>query len=82
MTWSATATPMQIATAAAVPIHTWRSASWRPCWPRKAAMIPTISAASRPSRKPITNVGSTSRPFLPDWSSAQAHADLGKPYLT
>jgi len=25
------ATPMQIATAAAVPIQTWRSASFRPC---------------------------------------------------
>ena len=31
ITCSAMATPMQIATAAAVPIQTWRSASFRPC---------------------------------------------------
>ncbi len=61
--WSATATPVQMTTAAAVPIQTRRSASRRPCWPRNAAMIPTISAASSPSRSPITNVGSTRRPL-------------------
>ena len=54
---------MQIATAVAVPIHTCRSASRRPCCPRNAAMIPTIRAASSPSRSPITKVGST-RPLL------------------
>src|SRR5262245_29588473 len=80
------ATPMQIATAAAVPTQTWRRASLRPCWPRKAAMIPTIRAASSPSRSPITNVGSTSRPLSrrlrrTDRSSVQATRCLGKPYL-
>ena len=30
----------------------------RPCWPRKAATMPTMRAASRPSRSPMTNVGS------------------------
>jgi hypothetical protein len=64
ITCNAMATAMQIATAAAVPIQTWRSASLRPCCPRNAAMIPTIRAASSPSRSPITNVGSTSRPSL------------------
>ena len=41
------------------PSHIQRSASRRPCWRRNAAMMPTISAASRPSRRPMTKVGST-----------------------
>ena len=45
----------------ATPSHIHRSASRRPCWRRNAATIPTISAASRPSRRPMTKVGSTSR---------------------
>ena len=62
-TWSVTAMPMQID-------HRGRGADpdlaqgvpRGPAGPRNAAMIPTISAASRPSRSPITNVGSKSRP--------------------
>ena len=34
--------------------HTYRSARRSPCWRRNAAMMPTISAASSPSRSPIT----------------------------
>ena len=58
MTWSATPTPMQMATAIVTPIQTWRRARSRPCWPRKAATMPTMSAASMPSLSPMTNVGS------------------------
>ncbi len=58
-TLSPTPMPTQIATAIATPAHICRSASRRPSWVRKAAMMPTISAASTPSRSPITNVGST-----------------------
>ena len=42
---------------------TWRSAAWRPCCPRKAATMPTMRAASMPSRSPMTNVGSNASPL-------------------
>jgi hypothetical protein len=45
--------------ARATPSHTERSASERSWRLRKAAMMPTISEASRPSRRAITNVVST-----------------------
>ena len=38
------------------PSHIERSASGRPWRRRKAAMMPTMSEASRPSRRAITNV--------------------------
>ena len=41
---------------APTPTHIARSASVRPVRRRNAAMIPTISDASRPSRRPMTNV--------------------------
>ena len=50
--------PMQISSATLTPIQTCRNASRRPSWLRNAAMMPTINAASTPSRSPITNVGS------------------------
>ena len=58
MICSATPTPMQIRTAMVTPIQTWRRADCRPCWPRNAATMPTMRAASMPSRRPMTNVGS------------------------
>ena len=58
MIWSATPMATQMETAIVTPIQTWRRASLRPCWPRNAATMPTMSAASMPSRSPITNVGS------------------------
>jgi hypothetical protein len=39
-----------------------------PCWPRNAAMIPTISAASSPSRSPITKRGQHALSSVP-WCS-------------
>ena len=75
----------QITTAAAVPIQTCRRASRRPSWPRKAAMIPTISAASRPSRSPITNVGSTRGPpyqLVIGWLVRLSKPNLGIPNNT
>ena len=52
-----TATPTQSATAIPTPIHICRSASRRPSLTRKAAMMPTISEASTPSRRVMTKVG-------------------------
>ena len=54
----ATPTTTQIATAATTPIHIGRSASRRPSWRRNVSMIPTMSAASTPSRRPMMKVGS------------------------
>ena len=51
----------QMVTAMATPTQTCRRASRRPCWPKKAATIPTIRAASMPSRSPMTKVGSISQ---------------------
>ena len=51
--------------------------SRRPCWRRKAAMIPTISDASTPSRKPITNVGNTEQP--PRGDAPTIGVPLGSP---
>ena len=48
----------QIATAAPTPSHIGRSASRRPSWRRKPAMMATMRAASTPSRRLMTNVGS------------------------
>ncbi len=53
-----TATPTHSAIAMATPSHIERIALRSPRWIRKAAMMPTIRAASTPSRSPITNVGS------------------------
>ncbi len=58
-TCSPHAAPPQSSTAMTTPSHIHRSESRRPCCDRNAAMIPTISAASRPSRRPMTKVGST-----------------------
>ena len=54
---SAMPTPAQSAAAIATPIHICRVASLRPSLARKAAMMPTIRAASTPSRRVMTNVG-------------------------
>ena len=51
---STTATATHSATASPTPTHIQRSASRRPWRRRKAAMIPTMSAASRPSRRAMT----------------------------
>ena len=59
-TCSATAAATHSVTAAPTPSHIRRSASDRPSRRRNAATIPTMSDASRPSRNPITKVGSTS----------------------
>ena len=47
------------------PTHIGPRARRSPRWIRNAAMIPTISEASRPSRRPMTKVGIIlpSRPF-------------------
>ena len=58
MICSATPTARQIAAAEMTPTQTQRRASVRPSWRRNVAMIETMSAASTPSRKPMTNVGS------------------------
>jgi len=55
---SPTPTARHTATAAPTPAQTARSASGRLLCLRNAAMIPTISEASRPSRRPMTNVAS------------------------
>jgi hypothetical protein len=48
----------QMAAADTTPTQTQRRASVRPSWRRNVAMMETMSAASTPSRRPITNVGS------------------------
>ena len=58
-TWRPQAAAPHSSTAIRTPSHIHRRASRRPCCVRNAAMIPTISAASRPSRRPMTKVGST-----------------------
>ncbi len=82
---STTATPRQSATASATPAHIQRSASERPCWRRKVAMIPTISAASTPSRRPITKwtVGSAAKSMsMPARKAARrTDSDLGRDAL-
>ncbi len=50
-------TPSARSTPRATPAHTHRMASRRPSCTRNAAMMPTMSAASSPSRRPITKVG-------------------------
>jgi len=55
---SATPTAAQRIRANPTPIHICRSASRRPSFTRKAAMTPTMSDASTPSRRVITKVGS------------------------
>ena len=59
---SARVTPMPTdrATAAATPVHI--DTNDRPLRRRNAATMLTISAASRPSRRPMTNVASTATP--------------------
>ena len=59
-TSSSTPTAAQITMAAPTPTHIGRRASRRPSWRRKLAMMPTMSAASTPSRRPITKLGSMS----------------------
>jgi hypothetical protein len=54
---SPTPTAIDSTTASATPSHIGRRLA--PLLRRKAAMIPTINAASSPSRKPITSVAST-----------------------
>jgi hypothetical protein len=51
-----TSTPIDSTTASATPSHIGRTLA--PLPRRKAARIPRISAASSPSRKPITSVAS------------------------
>ena len=58
-TRSTTATPTQRTTASPTPAHIARSPSVRPVRRRKAAMMPTISEASSPSRSAMTKVVST-----------------------
>jgi len=58
MIWRITPTARQMAAALTTPAQTQRRASVRPSWRRNVAMIETMSAASTPSRRPITNVGS------------------------
>ena len=54
----AAAAPMHSTIAASTPIHTPFMASRRFSCSRNAAMMPTMREASRPSRRPMTNVGS------------------------
>src|SRR4051794_19314756 len=56
--------PRHRAIASATPTHIHRKALRSLRWIRNAAMIPMMSAASRPSRSPITKVGSTFRILL------------------
>ena len=56
-----TATPTHRTAASATPAHIARSPSVRPERRRKAAMMPTISDASRPSRRAMTKVVSMLR---------------------
>src|SRR4051794_21543786 len=69
----------QIPAAMATPVHTHRNASRRPCAPRNAAMIPTISAASTPSRRPMTKVGSISSPVPVAGGMRAIACPLGNP---
>ena len=57
-TCSVMPTARQIAAAASTPVQSQRSAPRAPSWRRKVAMIETMSTASTPSRRPMTNVGS------------------------
>ena len=59
-----TATARHSPIARATPYHMGRSDRRSPRWIRNAAMIPTMSEASRPSRSPMMNVGSTRDPSL------------------
>ena len=62
--------PMQRATAIADPDPHLPHRVLRPSLTRKAAMMPTISEASTPSRRAMTKVGINATPFLcSTWSS-------------
>src|SRR4051812_44440913 len=77
----ATPTPMLSRTAAPTPHHMGRKDA--PLRRRNVAMIETMSAASRPSRRPITKVGSIGVRFPEGVPRAvRCHTILGKPNLS
>ena len=59
--------------------HIQRSASRRPSCIRNAAMMPTISDASSPSRSPITKVGSTQSLAAARITPGDYHAHVRQP---